>query len=407
MVNQGNLVVGQSGGPTAVINATLAGVVETAMQSNAAGEIFGMRHGIQGLLNEDLIDLRRLPAGLLARLKDTPSAALGSSRMKVTDDDLRRVLEILRVHKIRHFLYIGGEGSANAVHRLVRAAQDQHYDLHAIAVPKTIDNDLVETDHCPGYPSVARWLAISVREAGLDTEAIGVVDTVKIIETMGRDTGWIAASTALAREREEDAPHLIYLPERPFDQARLLSDVTRVQRHRGHVVIVVSEGVKDARGRYLASSDRAVDRDPVGRPQLGGAAQVLCDLVATELNLKARFDKPGTMQRVSSAMTSTVDRDEAYRVGAAAVHAAGDGRTDVMVAIVREPGPVYRSSITLVPLSQVVGRVRTVPPEFIADSGSDVTEAFTGYVTPLLGGPLPSYPRLAMIPVTKKADSRQ
>ncbi|MBI2973039.1 MAG: 6-phosphofructokinase [Armatimonadetes bacterium] len=399
---KGNLIVGQSGGPTAVVNVTLAGVVEAAMQSSSVGEILGMRHGVQGLLQEDLTDLRRQPAELWTRLKETPSAALGSSRMKVTDEDLGRIVEVLRAHDVRYFLYVGGEGSASVVHRLVRAARERRYELSAVAVPKTIDNDLAETDHCPGYPSVARWLAISVREAGLDSEAIGVVDTVKVIETMGRDAGWIAASTALARERAGEAPHLIYLPERAFDQERFLADVSRVHWERGHVVIAVSEGVKDARGQYLSASQRAVDRDPVGRPQLGGATQVLCDLAASQLGLKARFDKPGTIQRVSSAMASPVDRDEAYRVGTEAVRAAVDGRTDVMVSIVREPGPGYRSSTALVALTQVVGRTRTVPPEFIAGSGSDITEPFVQYLMPLLGGPLPSYARLASTPVPRK-----
>lgn len=403
-MTKANLIVGQSGGPTAVINATLAGIVEAAMHSDAVGEILGMHHGVQGLLAEDLVDLRRQPAGLWTRLKEIPSAALGSSRMKVLDDHLERMLEILRAYAVRFFIYIGGEGSASLVHRLVRAAGDRRYELSAIAVPKTIDNDLAETDHCPGYPSVARWLAISVREAGLDSEAIGIVDTVKVIETMGRDAGWIAASTALARERAGEAPHLIYLPERPFDPERVLADVSWVHRERGHVVIVVSEGVKDARGQYLSASQRAVDRDPAGRPQLGGAAQVLCDLVASQLGLKARFDKPGTIQRVSAAMASPVDREEAYRVGMAAVEAAADDRTDVMVAIAREPGPGYRSSTSLVALSQVVGRTRRVPPEFVAGSGCDVTGAFVDYLTPLLGGPLPSYPRLASAPVPRKMD---
>jgi len=399
---RGNLIAGQSGGPTAVMNATLVGIVEAAVESASVGEIFGMRHGVQGLLKEDLLDLRRQPPTILSRLRDTPSAALGSSRMKVTDEDLARMLEILRAHDVRHFLYIGGEGSATVVHRLSRAARDARYELRAVAVPKTIDNDVVETDHCPGYPSVARWLALAVREAGLDTEAIGVVDTVKVIETMGRDTGWIAAGTALAREREGEAPHLIYLPERAFDQDRLLADISRVHRERGHVVVVVSEGLKDSRGVYLAASERAVDRDPVGRPQLGGTAQAVCDIIASQLGLKARFDKPGTIQRVSAMMASPVDRDEAYRAGVAGVKAAVDGQTDVMVSITRQAGREYRSTMTLVSLSQVVGRVRAVPPEYIGDAGNDVTPAFAGYLAPLLGGPLPAYPRLADVRVPRK-----
>lgn len=390
---RGNLVVGQSGGPTAVINESLAGVVEEALRHGTVEGIYGMRHGVAGLLREDFIDLRRIPAGVLERLRGTPSAALGSCRTRLTPEDDERLLGVLRAHGIRFFLYIGGDGSAQTAHRLARMAGAQGYELRTVAIPKTVDNDLPETDHCPGYPSVARWLAVSVREAGLDTEAIGIVDTVKIIETMGRDTGWIAAGTALARERAMDAPQLIYLPERPFRREQFLADVERVHRERGHVVVAVCEGLKDERGNYLAASARAVDADPLGRPQLGGVADLLCGLVSGELGLKARFDKPGTIQRVSAALASPVDRDEAYRVGRAAVQAAVGGQTDVMVSIVREPGPAYRSATALVALERVVGRIKPVPPEFVSPDGNDVSASFLEYAAPLVE-PLPSYVRL-------------
>lgn len=390
---RGNLIVGQSGGPTAVINESLAGVVEEALRHGAVEGIYGMRHGVAGLLREDFIDLRRVPAGVLERLRGTPSAALGSCRTRLAPEDDERLLGVLRAHGIRFFLYIGGDGSAQTAHRLARMAGAQGYELRTVAIPKTVDNDLPETDHCPGYPSVARWLAVSVREAGLDTEAIGIVDTVKIIETMGRDTGWIAAGTALARERAMDAPQLIYLPERPFRREQFLADVERVHRERGHVVVAVCEGLKDERGNYLAASTRAVDADPLGRPQLGGVADLLCGLVAGELGLKARFDKPGTIQRVSAALASPVDRDEAYRVGRAAVQAAVGGQTDVMVSIVREPGPAYRSATALVALERVVGRIKPVPPEFVSPDGNDVSASFLEYAAPLVE-PLPSYVRL-------------
>lgn len=396
-----NLIVGQSGGPTPVVNASLVGVIEEALRSESIDGIYGMRHGVEGLLREDLVDLRAVPKDVLDRIRQTPSAALGSCRTKLSSDDDRRLLQVLRAHDIRFFLYIGGEGSAQASHRLARLAADEGYDLQVIAIPKTIDNDLPETDHCPGFPSVARWLAVSVREAGLDTEAIGVVDRVKVIETMGRDTGWIAASTALARQREDDAPHLIYLPERPFRRERFLADVEGVHRKRGRVVITVCEGLRDDRGQYLAASGRAVDADPMGRPQLGGVAEVLCDLIATGLGLKARFDKPGTIQRVSAALTSPVDLEEAYRVGQAAVQAATTGHTDEMVSIVRESSTPYHSTTRLVPLAQVAGRVRAVPDEYIGGASNDVTAAFVEYVMPLIGAPLADYPRLAAPPVRK------
>ncbi len=399
---RGNLLVGQSGGPTAVINASLVGAVEEALRHEAINEIYGMRHGVQGLLREDLADLRRISAETLERLKRTPSAALGSCRHSLSHEECERILRILRAHDVRYFLYIGGNGSAATSHSLARLAAGQGYEMRVVGIPKTIDNDMVETDHCPGYPSVARWLAFSVRDAGLDTEAIGVVDTVKVIETMGRDTGWITASTALARERDGDSPHLIYLPERPFNPQRFLADVERVYRERGHVVITVCEGLKDERGEYLAASTGDVDADPLGRPQLGGAAAVLCDLIARHLKIKARFDKPGTIQRVSAVLASPVDVDEACRAGQAAVREAVAGQSDVMVSIAREPGPLYRGTIGLVPLERVVGKVRAVSDEFIAEAGNDVTPAYLEYARPLIGGPLPPYARLSPVPVSRR-----
>jgi 6-phosphofructokinase 1 len=398
---KGKLVVGQSGGPTAVINASLAGVIQEAARHEAITGIYGMRHGVQGLLREDLVDLGAESAESIELLKSTPSAALGSSRYKLADADYDRILGVLRAHGIRYFLYIGGNDSADTADRLAALATREDYELRVIGIPKTIDNDLVETDHCPGYPSVARWLATAVRDAGLDTEAIGVVDTVKVIETMGRDTGWITAATALARTHESAAPHLIYLPERPLRRETFLADVDRVYRALGHVVIAVCEGQKDESGRYLAASTTTVDTDRFGHPQLGGAAGVLCELISGELGIKARFDKPGTIQRVSAALASPVDVHEAVRVGRAAVAQAMAGATRQMIAIARVSGDPYRSETSPVPLERVANKVRPVPDEFIAGAGNDVTAAFVEYAAPLLGGPLPPYARLRGTRVTR------
>jgi len=391
---RGNLIVGQSGGPTAVVNASLVAVIQEALRHDAIGEIYGMRFGVLGLLREDLVDLRRVSSEMLEELRRTPSAALGTSRTGLADDDVERIMRFFQARGIRYFLYIGGNGSAATALRLHRRAADLRYNLCVIAIPKTIDNDLVETDHCPGHPSVARWLAVSVREAGLDTEAIGTADPVKVVETMGRHTGWVAASTALARQREGDAPHLIYLPERPFVRQRFLADVERVHRERGHVLIAAAEGLADERGQFLAASQRPVEADPLGRPQFGGAGAVLCELVMTHLKIKARFDKPGTMQRVSGLLASEIDAEEAYQVGQAAVREALAGRGGTMMTLVREPGLVYRSTTGAVPLDRVVGDIRRVPEEFIAPSGHDVTPAYVDYIRPLVG-PLPQYARLA------------
>jgi 6-phosphofructokinase 1 len=390
---RGNLLVGQSGGPTAVVNASLVGVIDEARRHEAIGTLFGVRFGVLGLVRDDLVDLGRLSAQDLARLRRTPSAALGSSRTGLGDPDLDRILQIFRTREIRYFFFIGGNGSALTALRLHRHAEAAGFELHVVAIPKTIDNDLVGTDHCPGHPSVARWLAVSVREAGLDTEAIGTADPVKVIETMGRDTGWVTARTALAREADGQEPHLIYLPERPFSTARFLADVERVYRERGHVVITACEGLKDERGQFITASARPVEADPLGRPQLGGVGATLCDLVMTHLKIKARFDKPGTVQRVSATLASEVDADEAYRVGQAAVREALTGGSGVMVTVVRESGGGYRSTTGIVPLDEIVGQVRRVPNGFIAPTGADVTASYLDYIRPLVGS-LPQYARL-------------
>ncbi len=398
---RGNLVVGQSGGPTAVVNSSLAGVVLEALEHDAIEEIYGMVHGVEGLLREDLIDLGRQSAATIANLRATPSAALGSCRYRLRDADYEMLLGVLAAHDIRYFVYIGGNDSADTTWRLGRLAAEQGYELRVMGVPKTIDNDLVETDHCPGYGSVARWLAVAVRDAGLDTEAIGVVDAVKIVETMGRNTGWIAAATALARDRADAAPHLIYLPERPFVRDRFLADVERAYKRLGHAVITVCEGLKDERGEYLAASDRAVDVDRFGHKQLGGAAAVLCDIVTEGLGIKTRWDKPGTIQRVSMLAASPVDLEEAYQVGRDAVRHAVEGRDGAMVTLVRESSEPYRWTTGLAPLERVANAEREVPDEFIAPEGNDVTEAFLAYARPLIGPPLMPYARLEMTGVRR------
>jgi 6-phosphofructokinase len=399
---RGNLIVGQSGGPTAVINSSLAGVVLEALEHDEIEEIYGMVHGVEGLLKEDIIDLGRQSAAVIDGLRATPSAALGSCRHKLTDADYGGLLEVLRAHEIRYFLYIGGNDSADTAWRLDRLAAERGYDLRVMSIPKTIDNDLVETDHCPGYGSVARWLAVAVRDAGLDTEAIGVVDTIKVIETMGRNTGWITAATALARDHDDAAPHLIYLPERPFNRGRFLADVDRVYRRLGYAVITVCEGLKDEQGEYVTASGKSADTDRFGHRQLGGVAATLCDMIAEGLRIKARWDKPGTIQRVSMLAASPVDLEEAFAAGRAAVRHAVEGRDGHMVTLVRESNDPYAWSTGLAALETVANAERRVPDEFIGPEGNDVTDAFMEYARPLVGGPLPPYARLEMTRVPRR-----
>lgn len=396
---RGNAVVGQSGGPTAVINASLAGVVEEALEHAEIQGVYGGVHGVLGILKEDFVDLGKQEPSVIRGLRGTPSAALGSCRHKVSPEDCARLVEVFRKYNIRYFFYIGGNDSADTSNKVSKAARDAGYELAVVAVPKTIDNDLAVTDHSPGYGSVARWVAIAVRDAGLDTEAIGVVDNVKVIEVMGRNAGWITAATALARDHEDAAPHLIYLPERPFNPDKFLADVKAVYDRLGHCVVTVCEGLKDEAGRYVTASSRSIDTDKFGHKQLGGVGEFLCHLVATNLKLKARCDKPGTIQRVSAALASPVDVEEAYEVGRHAVRCATQGITDKMVVITRKPGPRYEVELGTCDLAVVANEEKLVPDEFINEAGNDVTAAFVQYASPLMGGPLQPYTRLERIPV--------
>ncbi len=402
---KGKLVVAQSGGPTAVINSSVAGVAQEAL---AHGEIitavYGALHGIEGVLYETLIDLGRETKKAIEGLRRTPGAALGSCRHKLTPEDYGRIVEVFRAHDIRYFVYIGGNDSMDTAYRVEQLATESGYELRAMGVPKTIDNDLAYTDHCPGYGSVARWIATAVRDAGLDTEAIGVVDKVKVIECMGRNAGWITASAALARDHQDAAPHLIYLPERPVIVDRFLDDVQRVYDRLGYVFVAVCEGAKGEDGRTLVESKVAVDMDAFGHPQRGGVADFLCRLVADELGLKARFDKPGTIQRVSMALASPLDLEEAYTVGQMAVRHAVEGVSGRMVTLVRESDEPYSYTTGLVELEKVAGAEKLMPDEFIAPDGNDVTEAYIKYARPLIGGPLPPYAHLEKHAVPQRAN---
>jgi len=403
MAVRGNLLVGQSGGPTAVINASLAGVIEEAKRHSEIGELYGAVNGVQGLLDEEMVDLRAEGDESIALLPNTPSAALGSCRRKLTDADYDRLLAVFKAHDVRYLFYIGGNDSADTSHRIGRLAAKAGWEMRVVGIPKTVDNDLGFTDHCPGYGSVARFNALATRDAGLDTLALHTVDTVKIIETMGRNSGWITAATALAREEPGDPPHLIYLPERPFDAGRFLADVkAQVEKGRG-CVVAVCEGLRDAEGNVLVSFKHAVGTDSFGHKQLGGVGDYLVDLIAEGLGIKARFDKAGTIQRASGIAQSEVDVAEAKMAGTAAVQRACEGVSDKMVTLERVSQDPYRCETGLAPLAEVANAERPVPDEFISESGNDVTPAFIDYARPLIGGPLPAYARLKMKRVPKVA----
>jgi 6-phosphofructokinase 1 len=402
-VSTGNLIVGQSGGATAVINASLWGVIAEAMAHDAVGEIIGMRFGIEGLLREDLIDLRRQPAGILEGLRLTPAAALGACRHRLRGEEAERALAVCQRYGVRYVVYIGGNDSADTAHTLHTLAIQRGVDLRVVAVPKTIDNDLPATDHCPGYGSIARYVAMATQESGKDTETQAGIYPVKLIEVMGRNAGWVAAASWLGKRVPEDAPHLVYLPERPVaDVTQVLEEVQRVHDQRGRVVVVLPETMKDARGRPIGG-DEPVFVDSFGHRYFASPAEALTRRITSELGLRARYDRPGTLQRMSMALASPVDLAEAEAVGREAVRLALAGVSDRMVTLVRHSDEPYQCGLGTADLAAIANTERHLPDAFIGADGRSLTPGFVAYARPLLGGALPEYVRLAATPVRPAA----
>ena len=328
---RGKAVVAQSGGPTAVINSSAAGVIQTALRHQEVfSAVYGALNGILGVLTEELFDLGREEPAEIDRLRRSPSSALGTCRHKLKDlqkdrADYERILEVFRAHDIRYFFYIGGNDSMDTAAKLGRLARESDYELIAVGVPKTIDNDLAFTDHCPGYGSVAKFTAASVMEAGRDTEALYTHDTCTVHEVMGRNAGWIAAAAGLARRCPEDAPHIILLPEAPFVQDKFVEDVRRCLKDFNRCFIACGEGVRGPDGRYLAETDGVFSTDAFGHKQLGGASDAVRAIVENVVGVKARTNRAGTAQRNAMHFASATDAAEAYQAGRAAVQAAMRG----------------------------------------------------------------------------------
>jgi 6-phosphofructokinase len=390
-----NVIIGQSGGATAVINASLVGAVETALQDERIEGIYGMRYGIEGLLQEQIVDLRQEQQSIWSQLLHTPSAALGSCRYKLKEGDAERAVEILRRYDVRYVAYIGGNDSADTAHQLAQAAQHADYELHTISVPKTIDNDLPFTDHCPGYGSAARFIAQSTIDSTMNTLSIPWHYPVKIIEAMGRDAGWLAASSAIGKRNEAEPPHLILFPEQRFNEENFLSQVQEIYRRFGYAIIVAAETIKDEKGQALGSAEQT-GTDAFHHPLLSGTGQTLVNMVTNHLKLRARFEKPGDLQRMSSQHISSVDRDEARLVGQAGIRALLDGETDKMVTLVRRNEAEYHCTTGLVELSQVANQQRLLPDEYLNESKTMVTQAYRDYALPLVGEPLQHFSALQM-----------
>ena len=406
----GNILVGQSGGPTSVINASLAGIVSEALNHEVIEEIYGGLNGVLGILQEEIVDLASESQQQVRALRHTPGAALGTCRYKLKkQQDFERVLEVFKAHNIRYFFYIGGNDSQDTADKISKLAQQQGYELRVIGVPKTIDNDLTGTDHCPGYGSVVKYLSTTIREIACDNEAMGQGDLVSIVEVMGRGAGWIAAGTALAKRRDHphDPPHIILLPEVPFNQEKVLEDVRRVLKRERYCMIVVAEGLVDADGNYLAADSAT---DAFGHARLGGAGEALGEIIETGIpNAKVRVARPGLIQRAAAHAASKTDVDEAFLAGQAAVRAAIAGETDKMVTLVRGETEHYTVETGLAPLSEIANGTKKLPREWINEDLVSMNFQFLRYAQPLIQGEVvlphdtgvPVYARLDKVRVDK------
>ncbi len=397
----GKILVAQGGGPTAVINQSLVGVVLEARRHSQVRQIYGARHGVRGIVEEDFVDLTQETTANLERVAATPSSALGSTRDKPDVAYCQAIFKVLQAHEIEYFFYIGGNDSSDTVRIVSEEAHKAGYPLRCVHIPKTIDNDLVGNDHTPGFPSAARFVAQAFAGANLDNAAL---PGVYVGVVMGRHAGFLTAAAAMGKKFPDDGPHLIYLPERIFVLEAFLADVKAVYARHGRCVIAVSEGIHDAAGTAIVNLlVKDVERDAHGNVQLSGngaLADLLCDEIKAKLNIKrVRGDTFGYLQRSFHGCVSDVDQREAREVGEKAVQFAFSAKRDGSVAIQRTGN--YAVDYALLPLDAVAGKTRVMEDEFISDSGTDVTDAFRRYLAPLLGSGMPDAARLRHNPVAK------
>lgn len=396
---KGNAVVGQSGGPTAAINATLSGVIRGAFDAKNSGVIntlFGMRNGIEGFLREDFVDLFAFfdTEEKLLTLEATPAAALGSCRRKMkshTEDaeTYAKILEILKKHDIRYFFYIGGNDSMDTVLKLSDYAASHDYELRVVGVPKTIDNDLMATDHTPGFGSAAKFVATTVKEILRDVN-VYTMKAVTIVEIMGRDAGWLTASAALAGINDGIGPDLVYLPEKVFDKDRFVADVKSKLEEHPAVLVAVSEGVRFADGEYVGAGTQSGAVDVFGHKYLSGTGKVLEQIVKAEIGCKVRSIEFSLTQRCASHIASLADISESVAVGRGAVSAGVEGKSGVMATIDRLESDGYEFKIGTADIAGIANAIKTVPDEFINDEGNGITEAGLEYLKPLIVGEIPA-----------------
>ena len=392
---KGSAIVGQSGGPTSVINASLAGLVEALCGCDCVDRVLGMRYGIEGFMEDNVIDLGKEAPETIAGLKSTPSSALGSCRHKLQDDDFPRILEGLRKYDIRYVFLIGGNDTMDTIHRLEAYCAENDYELIGVGVPKTVDNDLYGTDHTPGFGSAARYVALSVMQEGVLARDMQRVDRFAVFQTVGRDAGWLAAASALGKRTEEAAPHLIYMPETDWDRDAFLRDVEATHKKYGFVSIVCGEGIHTSDGKPVSASTTADKFANVEFGAMGGtsAAMVLHKIISDEFGFRGEFEVPESLQMCAADRASGLDIEEAYACGQEAVRLAMEGTTGVMVSIVRDSTDPYSSHLETAPLKDVAVKAKPMPRDFINEAGNFPTQKFLDYARPLIGE-LPHYAQL-------------
>jgi 6-phosphofructokinase len=418
----GNMLVAQSGGPTAVINASVAGVIlEAGRHPELIEEIYGGLNGILGILNEEFIDIQEEKRSVIEGLKHTPAAALGTCRYKIdfknkpdrAKQEMERLFQVFQAHNIRYFFYVGGNDSQDTAHKIHLEAIERGYEMRVIGVPKTIDNDLPHTDHCPGYGSVIKYNATTVMEIAADVSSMATDDGFCcMLEVMGRGAGWIAAGTVLAKRSPNDAPHIVLLPEIPFDEGTFLKKVEETIALHNYCIVVVGEGLKKANGEEMAADKSRVDA--FGHPVLSGAAERLAEIVSAKLKTKTRTAKLGYAQRAAAHCASETDVEEAAACGEAAVRAAAAGKSGFMVKIVRVRTHPYEWTTDLQPLADIANVEHLIPRDWISDDGFMPNEKFVEYAQPLIEGQLhlpmerglPKFVVLQKIPVEKKLPPR-
>lgn len=392
----GNAVIGQSGGPTAAINATLSGVIRGALEASCIEKTFGMRNGIEGLLNEDLVCLNELFCNEenLKLLEQTPAAALGSCRKKLPDPHsadakdiavFEKVFEVFKKNDIRYFFYIGGNDSMDTVAKLSEYSKKKQYEIRLIGVPKTIDNDLVGTDHTPGFGSAAKFIAATVREIVRDC-SVYTQKSVTIVEIMGRDAGWLTASSAIGRIVDGCAPDNVYLPECPFDTELFFTNIENLFKEKSGVVIAVSEGLRFADGSYVGEGGQSGSVDVFGHKYLSGTGKVLENMVRERLGCKVRSVELNLPQRCAGHLTSLTDITESVRIGKAAVPAAIEGQSGVMMTFVREDPANYNCNIEPKSVLEIANKTKYVPNEYLTEKKDNVTDECCKYLIPLICG---------------------